>query len=475
MKRRGRAPAGPDPRTERFQGRRLAASPHLTLAIAAGLVLALEALRGSATLDTSPVWPLAQAFVSGTALFVVWGSRDRLRLGPLLVLGLAFQLAWIGLHLYLGVAGDHDPVDVYPAQGEALLQGDYPSSEYPPGAVALFALETWLGGGAARTTNALLMVPFQLVCVVAIWALRTQWTPWLAAFVALWPLNAFYWEFRFDLVPTAALVVGLVLARRERWYEAGFVLGLGAIVKWTPVLTCVALLLWLLRSRRFETAGGHLAGFSIPVLLANAPLLLWKPHELFAAYTTQNARTVTAESFVYLPLRLFWDVRPGYWYFGAADVPAEANRAAVWLQVVAVVGLIAGAALARTRASAVALAGLVPAVFLLTNRIFSPQFYILVLAAMVVAAALVVCRRSELFAIVAACAVATTANTVLFQSLLGAQPVATVSGWIFISAIAFLPTIAAAIWLIARASLQTVETPFFEQPAMRRAPPPPCT
>lgn len=474
MKRSGRAPADRDTGTEWFRGRRRAASPHLTLAIAAALVLVLELLRGSATLDTSPVWPLAQAFVSGTALFVVWGSRDRLRLGSILVLSLAFQLAWIGLHLHLGVAGDHDPVDVYPVQGDALLEGEYPRSEYPPGAVALFALETWLGGGAARTTNAFLMVPFQLVCVVAIWALRTQWTPWLAAFVALWPLNAFYWEFRFDLVPTAALLAGLVLARRERWYEAGFVLGLGAIAKWTPALTCVALLLWLLRSRRFEKAGAHLVGFSIPVLLANVPLLLWKPNELFTAYTTQTARTVTAESFVYLPLRLFWDVRPGYWYFGAADVPAEANRAAVWLQVVAVVGLIALAALARTRSSAVALAGLAPAVFFLTNRIFSPQFYVLVLAAMVAAAALVVCRRSELFAIVGACVVATTANTVLFQSLLGAQPVATVPGWTLISAVAFLPTIAAAIWLIVRAKLQTVETPLVEQSAMRRAPAP-CT
>lgn len=457
-------------RTRRFRARCCATSPHLTLAIAAGLVLVLEGLRGSATLDTSPVWPIAQALVSATALVVVWGSRDRLRLGPLLVLGLGFQLAWIGLHLYLGVAGDHDPVDVYPAQGEVLLQGDYPNSEYPPGAVALFALETWLGGGAARTANAFLMVPFQIGCVAAIWALRTQWTPWLAAFVALWPLNAFYWEFRFDLVPTAALVGGLVLARRERWYEAGFVLGLGAVVKWAPALTCIALLLWLVRSRRFRMAGLHLAGFAIPVLLANVPLLLWRPHELLTAYTTQSARTVTAESFVYLPLRLFWDVHPGYWYFGAADVPPEANRAAVWFQVVAVFGVIVLAALARTSSSALALAGLAPAVFLLTNRIFSPQFYVLVLAAMVVATALVVRRRGELFAVVAACALATTANTVLFQSLLGAQPVATIPRWILISTIAFLPTIAAAIWLILRATLQTVETPLVEPSVTGRAP-----
>lgn len=471
MKRTGRAPAGRDVRTERFRGRRLAASPHLTLAIASALVLVLEGLRGSATLGTSPVWPLAQALVLGTALLVVWGSRDRLRLGPILMLGFAFQLAWIGLHLHLGVTGDHDPVNVYPVQGDVVLQGGYPRSEYPPGAVALFALETWLGGGAARTTNAFLMVPFQLVCVAAIWALRTRWTPWLAAVVALWPLNAFFWEFRFDLVATAALLAGLALARRERWYEAGFVLGLGAVAKWSPALTCVALVLWLLRSRRFEKAGAHLVGFSIPVLLANVPFLLLKPSVVLTAYTTQNERTVTGESFVYLPLRLFWDARPGHWYFDAADVSAEANRAAVLLQVVAVAGVIALAGLAKTRSSAIALAGLVPAVFFLTNRIFSPQFFVLILAAMVAAAALVARRRSELFGVVGACAVATTANTVLYQSLLALRPVATVPGWTFISATVFLPTIAAAIWLIVRANLQTVETPLSEQSGRGSAPP----
>jgi len=435
------------------------------------LVLVLEALRGSDTVGTSPVWPLAQALVSGTALLIAWRSRARLRLGPILVLGLAFHLAWIGLHLHLGLTGDHDSVNVYPVQGDVVLHGGYPRSEYPPGAVALFALETWLGGGAARTTNAFLMVPFQLVCVVSVWTLRTQWTPWLAAVVALWPLNAFYWEFRFDLVATAALLAGLALARRERWWEAGLVLGFGAAVKWSPALTCAALLLWLLRSRRFAEGGVHLFSFSIPVLLANVPLLLVKPGVVFTAYTTQNARTVTGESFFYLPFRLLWDARPGRWYFDPADVSAEANRAAVWLQIVAVIGVIALAALARTRSSAIALAGLAPAVFLLTNRIFSPQFFVLILAALVAATALVARTRSELFGVVGACAVATTANTVLYQSLLALRPVATVPGWAFISAIVFLPTIAAAIWLITRAKLQVVETPLSDQSDRCRASP----
>lgn len=452
--------------------RRWQKSPHLTLALAAALVLLFEGMRGSATLDTSPIWPIAQAVVASAGFVVAWGARARLRLGHVLILGLAFQLGWIVLHLRLGVTGDHDPIDVYSSQGDVFLGGDYPDSEYPPGAVALFAFETWLGGGAARTPNAFLMIPLQLVCVAAIWSLRTHWTPWLATFIALWPLNTFYWEFRFDLLPAAALVAGLALAWRERWYEAGLVLGLGAIAKWTPALAFVALLFWLLRLQRFEKAGVHLVGFAIPVLIANVPLLLWRPNELLYAYTTQSARTVAGESFVYLPLHLFWGAEPGYWYFGGADVPAAANRAAIWFQVAVVVVVIGLAALARTRSAAIALAGLAPACFFLTNRIVSPQFFILILAAIVVASALVVRRPPELFVVIGACVVATTANTVLFQSFLGAQPVETFPGWTYLSALVFLPAIGAAGWLVVRAVLQTPQTPLVDGLASPHAPAP---
>jgi hypothetical protein len=435
-----------------------ATSPHTILAVSAAVVLLLEYLRGSATFNTSPAWPVAQALVSGAALLAVWHTRDRLRLPHVLVLGALLQLGWIALHLHLGVHGDNDPNAVYSSEGQALLDGGYPHSEYPPGAVGLFALETWIGGGSARTPNAFLMVPFQLLCVAGVWSFRTRWAPWLSAFVALWPLNAFFWEFRFDLVPTAALVLGLLLAWRERWFSGGLVLGLGALAKWTPVLACGALVLWLLRGRRLRPAELHLAGAALPLLLVNLPLLLWKSSAVLDAYSTQNARTVTAESFVYLPLCLVWDLHPGQFYFRAADVPEAANSAAVWLQIVSVGTVFALAALARTKSSAIALAGLAPAVFLLTNRIFSPQFYVLVLAAFAVAAALLVRRGPELLALAAVFGVATTADTVLYQCYLGREPIASFPSWMVVSAISFLPAVAAVVWLGIRAKAQTADT-----------------
>ncbi len=414
-------------------------------------MLAAEWLRGSATLETSARWPLIQAGVAGAALLVAWRRRDKLRLIPILLLGLAFQLAWIGVHLHLGVQGDADPTYVYPMEGHALLHGSYPKSEYPPGAVALFTLETWVGGGAARIPNAFVMIPFQLLCVASIWALRTRWSGFWATFVAFWPLNAFFWEFRFDLIPAAALVVGLVLASRGRWYEGGLVLGSGAIVKWTPVLSAAVLVLWLIWSGRRRLAGVHVLGFAIPVLLANVPLLFWKKSELLAAYTTQNARTITAESFPYLPLRLFGLAKPNYWYFQGAFVPSWSNHAATAFQGLAVLAVIALAVFVRNQSSAIALASMAPVVFFLTNRIFSPQFFVLIVAAWAVAASLVIRTRWEALLVAALCATATVGNTVLYQALLGARPVGAVPGWTFVSVAAFLPGLAATGWLIGRA------------------------
>jgi len=98
-------------------------------------------------------------------------------------------------------------------------------------------------------------------------------------------------------VPTAALVAGLALAWRARWYESAFVLGLGTVVKWTPALAFAALLLWLLRRRSFSRAGTYLAGFAIPILLVNVPLLLWRPSEVIHAYTTARPPLARAPRF----------------------------------------------------------------------------------------------------------------------------------------------------------------------------------
>ena len=386
--------------------------PHLVLAVTAAIVLACELL----TQESGSSAPMMLAAAIAFAAFVlVWREQERLRLLPLLGLTLAFHLGWIAVDLALGLES-FDSEILYRRWGNELLDGRYPEAQYPPGAVLLFALEAWLGGGGTRTSNALLMVPFQLVAVAAIWALRTRTTPWLAALVALWPMNAFFWEFRFDLVPTALLALGLLLAARGRWGLSGAALGLGAAVKWIPGISFVFLAVWLLASRRPRELRAHTAAFVAVFACLHVPFLLWSFDEATYAYRYFSGQGITGESVWYLlltPLGLAMVNEREFWL--PADVPAWADPLVVVAQALLLLGLAATAWRARGRLhAALASAAIAPALFLLTNRIFSPQYLVPILAAWAIAGALVIeSRRSQLMLGISAM-VATTANAFVY-------------------------------------------------------------
>jgi uncharacterized membrane protein len=357
--------------------------PHVILGFEATLVLLLEALRGPHVVHTSPTVPAVQGLAAAGAFVLVWRQQHRLRLGPLLAIALAFQVVWIIVHYANDVASEPD-VERYGELGKVFLAGHYPSAEYPVGAVLLFALESLLAGGGAssvRLSHALLMVPLQLVTVVAVWTLKTRWSGWFAAVVALWPLNAFYWEFKFDSAPAAALAIGLVLAARKRWGWSAVTLGLGASLKWTPALAGLLLVIWLFASGFRRRSMAYLAALVATFLIVDLPFLVLWPHEVLSAYTQQAGRGLTPESLFYMPLRpLGLAAFPGQ-IWDEAEVPGWANPLAIGVQALTLCALAWAAARVRGNLVAgVSVAGLGPVVFLLTNRVFSPQFFVLFVA-----------------------------------------------------------------------------------------------
>jgi uncharacterized membrane protein len=378
----------------------------------------------------------------------VWREQDRLRLSRLVALSLGFQLAWIALHLGVGL-GSFDSEVLSRRWGSELLQGEYPESQYPPGAVLLFALEAWLGGGATRTSHAFVMIPFQLLTVAAVWALRTRATPWLAALVALWPMNAFFWEFRFDPTPTALLALGLLLAVRERWTLSGAALGLGAAVKWIPGVAFAVLAVWLLASRRNRELGTHALAFATVFVLLHLPFLLWSPSEATYAYRYFSGQGLTGESLWYLllaPFGLATVAEREFWL--PAEVPgwADPSAAAIQALVLVVVALAAVRARVSLRAG-VAIAAMAPVLFLLTNRVFSPQYLVPIIAAWAIAGALLLESRKEQLVLGVAAMAATTANAFVYPYTLHAF-----GTWKVASAFLFASGLATSVWLIARAS-----------------------
>jgi hypothetical protein len=428
--------------------------PHAVLLAAVAVVLALEGFRGARTIGTAPVWPVSQAVVAAIALGFVWRRQELLRLRSLLALALVFEIGWIVLHLALGVHSDFESANVYPREGNALLHGHYPDTEYPPGAILLFALEALVSGGSGegvRVAHAFVMVPFQLATVAGVWALRTRWSGWFAALVAVWPLNAFFWEFKFDSAPTAALVLGLVLALRERWLTAGIAFGLGAALKWTPGIAAAALVFWLLCSRRSRDAWHHALGSIGAFVLVNAPFLAVWPGLVLHTYNVQGSRGISGESFLYLPLRLLGDaeLRPGGEIWSDAVVPGWAKTATVLLQVILMLVVFAVAARVSTRLRAgVAVAAMAPVAFLLTNHTFSPQYLVTIFAAWAVAGALLVRSKHEQAALALPMLGATLANVLVY-------PTVTPTYWWVCSGVLFLFAFATTLWVLLRAATAT--------------------
>ena len=202
-------------------------------------------------------------------------------------------------------------------------------------------------------------------------------------------------------MPAALLAVGAVLAWRNRWALSGAVLGLGALVKWTPGLTAVVLVAWLLASRRGRDAIAHAGSFAAVVLLAYLPFLVWD-HERRVARVLAPERPVD---------------HAGVGVVSAAAPVRPRARSHAPLVRCRCAGLgrrarcrVAGgsAAGARGRRGGRPRRAFVqrsrsppwrPRSSCSTNRIFSPQFVIVLFAAWAVAGALVVGTRREQLAV----------------------------------------------------------------------------
>jgi hypothetical protein len=225
------------------------------------------------------------------------------------------------------------------------------------------------------------------------------------------------------------------------------VLAAGALVKWTPGLTFLVLLAWLVASRSSRAAVRHAVAFVVTVAVVHLPFLLWDSGAVLHAYTEQGGRDVTAESSWYLPLRGLGIAHFGDHVSAAADAPGWANVLASCVQLLVVAALVALAVRRRGSSSAaLALAALAPAAFLLTNRIFSPQFLLVLVAAWAVAAAVVVHDRREQLLVGLAAGGACVANAFVYPYALPHYD----QTWLVASTLLFTLGFALTAWLVVR-------------------------
>jgi hypothetical protein len=171
---------------------------------------------------------------------------------------------------------------------------------------------------------------------------------------------------------------------------------------------------------------------------------------VLAAYRGQANRGITAESVFYLPLRLLGVAEQGPGIWSEADVPDWADGAATAVQALILVAVFATSVRARGNLrNAITLAAIAPAAFLLSNRIYSPQFAIPLLASWSIAGSLLTRNAYEQLAVGTLALAATLVNTLIYP--------ASIHPFVAWSAMFFLFAFAATAWAFLRVQQSATE------------------
>ncbi|GAB2911904.1 glycosyltransferase family 87 protein [Streptomyces mayteni] len=250
------------------------------------------------------------------------------------------------------------------------LSGDKDYLEYPVLTGLFMQLAAWLtpnglGDAGPEQLYWLVNSGMLMVCavVIAICVTRThRGRPWDGLLFALAPALALTATINWDLL-AVALVSGALLAwSRERPLAAGVLIGLATAAKFYPVLLLGPLLLLCWRAGRWREFGTAAAGAVVAWLAVNLPVLVLAPQGWAEFYTFSSDRPVDFGSF---------------WLIIAQRAEIALGSVNLYAAALVVLGCLAIAVLALTaprRPRLAQLVFLVVALFVVTNKVYSPQY-----------------------------------------------------------------------------------------------------
>ncbi|GAA3067925.1 glycosyltransferase 87 family protein [Streptomyces roseofulvus] len=251
------------------------------------------------------------------------------------------------------------------------LPGDIPFLEYPVLTGLFMEVASWLTPGgelqAQEQAYWLINAGLLMVCaaVLAVCVARThRRRPWDGLLVALAPSVALTATINWDLLAVALTAAALLMWSRSRPLAAGILLGLAVAAKFYPVLLLWPLLLLCVRAGRLRAFGTALLGAAGSWLVVNLPVLLLAPDGWKQFYLFSRDRNVDFGSVWLLVSQRSGQTIP----------PERANLYALLLLILAAGGLAWLALAAPRRPRLVQLAFLMVAAFVLTNKVYSPQY-----------------------------------------------------------------------------------------------------
>ncbi|OLR91015.1 glycosyltransferase family 87 protein [Actinokineospora bangkokensis] len=216
-----------------------------------------------------------------------------------------------------------------------------------------------------------------LAWLITLWAtlLTARRRPWDAAFIALSPLVMVHAFTNFDTLATAFAALGLLAWARKKPVLAGIMLGLGGAAKLYPLFLLGPLLVLCLRGGKLREWAWTTGAAAVSWLAVNAAIYL--PEDTRAGwsqfFTLNSLRGADPDS-LYNVLEKFtgWEgFDPGL-PFG--ESPFWLNTVSAVLFVVCCAGVAVIGLRAPVKPRVAQLSFLVVAFFLLTNKVWSPQY-----------------------------------------------------------------------------------------------------
>lgn len=271
-------------------------------------------------------------------------------------------------HLYTG-RGFADGLVPYFDSIPQQTSGGMEYLEYPVLTGLFMKVAAWMtpGGPMVEQQQAywLINCGMLMVCVavIAVCVARTHRNrPWDALLVALAPAFALTATINWDLLAVALTAAAMLLWARSRPLAAGVLIGLATAAKLYPLLLLGPLLLLCWRAGRWRAFGASVLGAAFSWACVNVPVMALAPEGWAKFYTFSQERPVDFGS-VWLVISQ------------RTDNPLEdANTYAMVLMVLGCAAIAALALYAPRRPRLPQLAFLVLALFILTNKVYSPQY-----------------------------------------------------------------------------------------------------
>ena len=218
----------------------------------------------------------------------------------------------------------------------------------------------------------ILVVTMSIFWLVAVWA--TYYSagrrPWDTLFMAASPLVIFQVFTNFDAMAVAAASVALLLWAKKMPRWAGFAIGVGVAMKLYPLFLFGALLVLAIRARKFVDLAWAACVAVITWSLINLPIALLFPSGWREFFRLNSDRPANPESLY----AIIQTLTPWSGFDPPGETPETLNTVSLILFALGCAVVLAIGLTAKKSPRVAQLAFLIVAFFLLTNKVWSPQY-----------------------------------------------------------------------------------------------------